>query len=330
MNEAEKQILYRDARLTNKYDSIWQSVNKCVFCDLNEKYVFFEENGVVMTITLYAYIDGHFMIVPRRHIRSIRELSQLEWDTVRKFLYIAKKLIKDVHGIKGMQLVEKDGTQAQSTVEHVHFHCVPFDSPDLCTWNFRKLKYTPLENVSKYKDQKKKIVTYGTKFDTKYQHANGMRVNCNLLALNTKGQVLLHERSPDVQLVPNYLTMPGGMVDNFDTTLEEELAREVREETGYQVDTAKLTLIDTRIGQVERRQISKQLRVAYKQHQKFIWITYKLENIPANTRLVPGDDCKSLMWVDIKDAVRDANISPETREIIAAATHQKSVRGNHG
>ncbi|MGD0284754.1 MAG: hypothetical protein ABSB12_04140 [Candidatus Saccharimonadales bacterium] len=81
LSEQQKQIIYRDARFTKKYDDIWRSVGKCVFCDLNDKYIFFEENGVVMTISLYAYIDGHFLIVPKRHVRSTKELTQLEWDT---------------------------------------------------------------------------------------------------------------------------------------------------------------------------------------------------------------------------------------------------------
>lgn len=167
--EDEKQILYRDARITGKYNDIWQSVGKCVFCDLNDKYVFYEENGVVMTIALYAYIDGHMMIIPRRHVRSVKELTPEEWETMRKFMYIAKKLIRDVHGIKGMQIIQKDGAEAQSTVEHIHFHCIPFDDPNLSIWNYRQLEHTPLENANEYKEKHDKIVKLSKRFAEKYQ-----------------------------------------------------------------------------------------------------------------------------------------------------------------
>jgi len=168
-DEQKKQELYRDARVKGHYDNIWQSVGKCVFCDLNEKYVFYEENGVVMTVALYAYIDGHFMIIPRRHMRSVKELTPAEWETMRKFFYIAKKLIREIHGAKGMQIVEKDGVEAQSTVEHLHFHCVPFDAPDLATWNYRQLKNTPLENAQLYKKSRGKIAKLSKRFGEKYQ-----------------------------------------------------------------------------------------------------------------------------------------------------------------
>jgi len=76
--EQQEQIGYRDARFTKKYDDIWKTVGKCVFCDMREKYIIHEENGVVMTIALYAYVDGHFFIIPRRHVRSVKELTQAE------------------------------------------------------------------------------------------------------------------------------------------------------------------------------------------------------------------------------------------------------------
>lgn len=154
--DQQKQITYRDARFTDKYNDIWTSVGKCVFCDLKDKYIIFEENGVALIITLFAYIDGHCMIVPRRHVQSAKELTQQEWETMRKFMYIAKRIMRKKHGIRGMQYVQKDGTQAQSTVGHYHFHCIPFGSSELSTWNYQKLTNTPLENVAIYKKSRKK------------------------------------------------------------------------------------------------------------------------------------------------------------------------------
>lgn len=167
--EQNKQEFYRDARFSGHYDNIWQSVGKCVFCDMREKYIFFEENGVVMTVNIHAYIDGHLMIIPRRHVRSVKELTPEEWETFRKFMYIAKKLIRDVYGMKGMQIIQKVGAEAQGTVEHLHFQCIPFDEPDLSVWNFRKLKHTPLEAAAKYKAQRDKIIKLSKRFSKKYE-----------------------------------------------------------------------------------------------------------------------------------------------------------------
>jgi diadenosine tetraphosphate (Ap4A) HIT family hydrolase len=166
----KKQEMYRDARITGAYDNIWQNVGKCAFCSLNDKYVIFEENGIVLTVALYAYIDGHLMIIPRRHVRSVKELTKTEWETMRKFMYIAKKIIRNVHGIKGMQIIQKDGADAQSTVEHLHFHCIPFDAPDLAQWNYRQLSNTPLENAELYIQKGSDIKNLAKRFSQKYQN----------------------------------------------------------------------------------------------------------------------------------------------------------------
>jgi diadenosine tetraphosphate (Ap4A) HIT family hydrolase len=126
---------------------------------------------MVLAVALFAYIDGNVMIIPRRHVRSIKELTAEEWQAARKLMYIAKKLIRKVHGIKGVQYVLRDGgIVAQSTVsDHLHIHVVPFDAPDLSVWNYRKLKYTPLENAELFREQQKKIVALGKRFEEKYK-----------------------------------------------------------------------------------------------------------------------------------------------------------------
>lgn len=169
MDEAEKQILYRDARVTGKYDEIWQSTGKCVFCDLKDKYVVYEEDGVVLTVAVFAYTDGHMMIIPRRHVTSVKELTSAEWETMRKLMYLAKKMIRKTHGIKGMQIVQKDGASAQSTVGHIHFHCIPFDDPGLSTWNYHQLQNTPVENADMYKKFADNTRKLAKRFSEKYQ-----------------------------------------------------------------------------------------------------------------------------------------------------------------
>jgi histidine triad (HIT) family protein len=317
LSEQEKQIRYRDARFTNQYNDIWQSVGKCVFCDLNEKYVFFEENGVVMTVSLYAYIDGHFMVMPRRHVRSPKELTQLEWETIRKFLYIAKKLVKDVHHTEGMQVVQKDGAMAQSTVnDHLHFHCIPFDAPDLCVWNYRKLQYTPLENVALYKKARKDIITHGVKFDKKYRQATELPVVCDLAIFSTRNEILLQERQDNMKLSPDWLTIPGGHIDDFSISFEEELAREVAEETGLIIKAKKIHLYASRIGSIRHAKYSPHLRVSYTEFDQFVWNTYILRDVNPDTALEPGDDCKALIWMPVEAALEHDRVSPGIRDII--------------
>ncbi|TAH32182.1 HIT domain-containing protein, partial [Candidatus Saccharibacteria bacterium] len=116
------------------------------------------------------YIDGNLMIIPRRHIKSVKELTDSEWETVRKFMYIAKKIIRKVHELKDIQYVIRDGGAAVSSTvqDHLHIHCVPSDAPDMTVWNYRKLKYTPLENAELFRGQAKSIDKLSRRFEEKY------------------------------------------------------------------------------------------------------------------------------------------------------------------
>lgn len=167
----DEQEFMKNARSGEYYDVIWKNIGKCVFCDLKDKYILHEENGIVLTINLFPYIDGQMMAIPRRHIQSPKELSPAEWETIRKMNYIAKKLIRKVHGFKGMwTLIREGGEVANMTVsDHLHVQFIPFDAPDLCKWNYRKLKFTPLENADLYKKESHEIKKLIERFETKYK-----------------------------------------------------------------------------------------------------------------------------------------------------------------
>lgn len=322
-DEQQKQEQYRDARFLNKYDDVWQAVGKCVLCDLNEKYIFFEENGIVMTITLFAYIDGHFMIVPRRHIRSPKELTGLEWDTIRKFTYIAKKLFKKVHNIKGMQLVQKDGAEAMSTVEHLHFHCIPFDDPDLCTWNYRQLSKTPLQNAALYKQARSEILKLDRKYIEQYQNPSSVQVVCDLVLINSEEEVLFQERADGEKLSPDYITIPGGTVDNYYSSLESELIREVKEEVNLVLKPQQVTLLASRLSDRIIVRNSKPLNARYIQKVHFLWNTYVIDNFKVPANIKAGDDCKALVWLKLKDVASHPRVSPEVKQIIGEYTEKR-------
>ncbi len=171
MKTKDKQKYMKEARTNGHYSDIWQNTGKCVFCDLKDKYILLEENDIVLTINLFPYIDGQLMAIPREHIRSPKELSSSQWDTIRKFSYLAKKLMREVHGYKGMwTLIREGGEKAQMSVtDHLHVQFIPFDRADLCEWNYRELEYTPQENADKYKSEAHYIKKLLKRFNRKYQ-----------------------------------------------------------------------------------------------------------------------------------------------------------------
>ncbi len=76
----------RQARANGTYDQLaaLASESKCVFCDLREKFIISEDSGVVLTVNLAPYTDGHTLIIPRRHIERVDEMTDEEYLAQRR------------------------------------------------------------------------------------------------------------------------------------------------------------------------------------------------------------------------------------------------------
>lgn len=146
------------AREKGFYDKVLSEVGKkgkCVFCDLKDRYIIEEEDGVVLTVALYPYIDGHLLIIPRRHVETADELTEKEWGAVYKLQVLAKRLLRGKLGIKNFWFLvrEGDGIAAGKTVRHLHYHVLPYDA-GVIKMGETKLSMMPLEVSKKLKGKK--------------------------------------------------------------------------------------------------------------------------------------------------------------------------------
>jgi len=313
--EDEKQQLYKNARAKDWYDDIWKTVGKCVFCDLKDKYILYEENGVVLTINIYPYIDGQLMAIPRRHVKSTNELTQLEWETMRKFGYIAKKMFKKIYGHNAMWSLVKTGVMAQGTVaDHLHMHFIPFDHQDLASWSYRELQFTPLENVAQYKNNIKEFIVAYEKYDRKYQVTESRRVVVDLLIIH-KSKILMQKRNEHFKYDPDMYTLPGGHIDSKDENLLVALRREVKEEIGYLINEDDVQLINSQLSKLNRKVNIFENKNAH-QSSNILWNTYLLKSFNDKQVLHPQDDCEEIVWVDIKDVKENKMISHDLQNLI--------------
>ncbi|MFW5703094.1 MAG: HIT domain-containing protein, partial [Candidatus Dojkabacteria bacterium] len=302
-----KEITQEDmrlARISGKYDEIWKSRDKCVFCDLKDKYVVLEENGVALTVSLYPYIDGHMMAIPTRHVRSAKELNENEWEQIRKLSYVAKKLIRKEHKHKGMWTLVREGQNAQGTVgDHLHIHFIPFDNEDLCQWNYRELAHTPIENANRYKSHAGEISRLNKGFYEKYKPGMQLPVVVDALILNTEGQLLVEERQSANAFTNGYYSLIGGHVDDASLGLKMELKREIIEETGLELDTEQAKIVYSDIGEIEYTNPSAHLGIDLPFSKRFLWNVYLIEGVDSSSLLEAGSDASDLHWFSIKNAL---------------------------
>lgn len=311
----------RLARTSGSYDKIWQSRDKCVFCDLKDKYIIREENGIVLTVSLYPYIDGHMMAIPRRHVQSPKELSSLEWETIRKFNYIAKKLIRKAHGHKSMwTLLREGGAKADMSVaDHLHVHYIPFDNADLSVWNYRDLKHTPLENASIYQGLLSNTEKAATKFSQKYSYQGLLPLVVSAVIINKSNEVLLQRRTPYYHIEGKDLVIPGGHVEINTGDFRDELARELEEELAVKAPVAELKLVDSQLQELK-------FSISYNQTstEKLIWNVYLWRTKLAKSAFKHNTgESAELHWVKLTDVADRLGDNRDLSAIIAKAAKQK-------
>lgn len=165
--------LQKSARGANYwYGGIWKTVEKCVFCDLNERYTIHETDGVVLTTNIYPYITGHLLIVPKRHITHLKQLKDKEWEAVRVLTYLSKKMLKKLFGVKAIWNLYREGSlgkKSQKTVDHLHIHIIPYKE-GLVQWNYQDIKCSPFEVASLFRDNEELTKKYVERYKRKYQN----------------------------------------------------------------------------------------------------------------------------------------------------------------
>jgi len=101
--------------------------NDCLFCKIAAGQMgtpfLFEYDRVVVFRDINPHAPVHLLIVPKRHIRGINDLTEEDRDIVAELITTAKAMAKkervDASGYKLLFNVEKGGGQV---IFHLHLH----------------------------------------------------------------------------------------------------------------------------------------------------------------------------------------------------------------
>ncbi len=140
------------------YDRIVTATDKCPFCDLKDKYIIQELDGMVLTVNLFPYIDGHLMIVPRRHIEALVDLTDQEIVASKKLMDTGMRLLREELDYVNINVMYREGSKnSGSSLKHLHIHILPITEDFLhyektqFTWIFQKIKFPPREIAERFR-----------------------------------------------------------------------------------------------------------------------------------------------------------------------------------
>lgn len=100
--------------------------DRCLFCriannELTAKKVY-EDADVVAFEDINPQAPTHVLVIPRKHIGSLDELTDADAATVGLVLVRAAKLARDLGLSDGYRAVINTGDNAGQTVFHIHAH----------------------------------------------------------------------------------------------------------------------------------------------------------------------------------------------------------------
>ncbi|MCT4632872.1 MAG: histidine triad nucleotide-binding protein [Firmicutes bacterium] len=99
----------------------------CIFCKIANKEIpatiVYEDDYVLAFKDLNPVAPQHVLIIPKKHIASLNDLSQEDEVLMGKVILVASKLAKEL-GIDdaGYRIVSNCGKNGGQTVGHIHYH----------------------------------------------------------------------------------------------------------------------------------------------------------------------------------------------------------------
>jgi ATP adenylyltransferase len=98
---------------------------KCIFCR-PEGYILEKTKFSFSMLNIYPYNNGHVMVAPRRHVRSLEHLSSAEMRDLMRLVVKAKKILDRKLKPQGYNIGLNIGKVAGAGFDgHIHIHIVP-------------------------------------------------------------------------------------------------------------------------------------------------------------------------------------------------------------
>lgn len=100
---------------------------ECLFCDdefYTEDNLIFENKFWRVIYDSFPVSNGHVLIIPKRHIESIFNLS-FEMLSLFNVIKMVKKFLDDRFHPDGYNIGVNDGIASGQTIKHMHIHMIP-------------------------------------------------------------------------------------------------------------------------------------------------------------------------------------------------------------
>ncbi|HNW05520.1 MAG TPA: HIT domain-containing protein [archaeon] len=123
---------------------------KCPFCSKNKdsKYSVFETKRSFIKTNKYPYAAGHLLVIPKRHVNQIFDLTTLESKELFNLINLSVFMLDKFMKPEGYNIGCSIGRIAGESIQHLHFHILPRYKGDV-GWNrlcdFNVVSVSPID-----------------------------------------------------------------------------------------------------------------------------------------------------------------------------------------
>ena len=97
----------------------------CPFCELDPNRILAEDELTVVYRDGFPVSLGHAVIIPRRHVATLFEATEVEQAALLRALARAKEIIDRHHEPDGYNIGINHGLAGGQSVPHLHIHLIP-------------------------------------------------------------------------------------------------------------------------------------------------------------------------------------------------------------
>lgn len=108
---------------------------ECLFCSPENLAVIHESQFFRAVYNKYPTVEGHSMIITKRHIESLLDLTVNEWGELKEMSKILIGGLFRTFTVKSFDYAVQEGLEAGGSIDHFHIHVIPrkfgdLESPD--------------------------------------------------------------------------------------------------------------------------------------------------------------------------------------------------------
>ena len=112
----------------------------CIFCDpeIRKKETFYESKKSLAIVDIKPVVQGHVLIIPKRHVEKFVELTEEEIVDIFSSVKIAYDILIKAFKATAFNLLIQDGREAGQSIDHLHLHVSPRIKYDIDDKEFYK------------------------------------------------------------------------------------------------------------------------------------------------------------------------------------------------